>query len=107
VFGGANGNKDRDASAKLLRVEQGDTLFDIALGLKPLDAFPARIWRQVDSLSHLIDRQRGVLLQEAKQLHIIRIQRRAASHSSHPTEGEKLVRLWEHFSNRCNYHSPS
>jgi hypothetical protein len=74
MFSGANRHKDGHAGAKLLRVQQGDTLFDIALGLKPLDALPAGIGGEIDALRHLDDRERSVLLQDAEQPDIVLVE---------------------------------
>ncbi len=63
---GLDGHKHRHAHAQLFAVEQAHLLADDALLGHLLDALPAGSGRQADAFRNLVDRERGVFLQEGK-----------------------------------------
>jgi hypothetical protein len=63
-------HEHRNAEPDLVLVHQRHPAGDDAIGLEPLDPFPARCRRQPDPVADLGDGQRGILLKYPQNLAI-------------------------------------
>jgi len=65
VIAGLDRDKDADAEPDAVLVDQRDAFDNDAVGLKPLNALPARRRRKADALPDVGDRQGRVILQNS------------------------------------------
>jgi hypothetical protein len=73
VVAGLDGNEDTDWKPDALLINERDPFENDAIGLQPLDPFPARGRGQADSGADFGNRKRGILLQNSKDFPVNRI----------------------------------